>query len=937
MNKKNLKSNVAESLRQRAEEQYAKKQPVEEERFAEVDVLKLIHELEVRQIELELQNAELQQAKKEAETAVAKYAAFYNASPSGFITLDRDGMISEINVSGARLFGKVPSYFVHKNIRLFISQNSLHELDDFLRRIFATKQKETGEFCLAEQGSTCKTLHIEGAAFADEPKCLLTLLDITNRKQEETRAREIGENAKKSSELLRGIMESPKGVIVFALDRNYCYTAFTISHKEQMKTVAGCDIEIGMNMLDILGRTGYGETAKANFDRALNGEYFIVEEVVGGTGPGNTFWVNRYSPMYNNSAEAVGLTVFVTEITDQKRVLEELRQSEEKFKAIANYAASWEGWFSSEGKLLWMNPYSEALTGFSPEEYIAAEDYLSMVIAPEDIDFATKQFMGAIHGSRGDNVEIRSMRKDGSKFWVSVSWQPILDANGQSLGFRTSTKDITKRKLVEEELKESEMRFRNLFENAPVGIFNSLPEGRFLSVNPMMATMLGYSSVEEVLATVTDLGTQVYADPEKRGQLLVKVLTQDGWMHEEALWQRKDGDLITVDMTIRKVVGLDGEIAYLQGFIQDITLRRHAEDALKQSEEIFSQFMEHSPIYVFFKDENIRAIRLSRNFESMVNMPLKEMLGKTMDELFPSDMAKKMVADDLRILKEGKKIEIEEELNGHLYSTIKFPIKIAGKPTFLAGFTIDITERKLAEKALKESEASLRELNAAKDKFFSIIAHDLRSPFNTIIGFSTMLTEQIEERNYEGIGAYAKNILLSSQRTLALLMNLLEWSRLQTGRMEFSPEYADIIVLINQVIDLLQDSAKQKAITISKILPRSAPVLADKAMISTVLRNLISNAVKFNAPGGKIAITVIHKQNELEITVRDNGVGIEKDDIGKLFRIDQSFSTKGTQNEKGTGLGLILSKEFVEKHGGRIWVESEPEKGSEFHFTLPRS
>ena len=253
------------------------------------------------------------------------------------------------------------------------------------------------------------------------------------------------------------------------------------------------------------------------------------------------------------------------------------------------------------------------------------------------------------------------------------------------------------------------------------------------------------------------------------------------------------------------------------------------------------------------------------------------------------------------------------------------------------GVIQDITDRKRSEEALKESEARLRELNATKDKFFSIIAHDLKSPFNSIIGFSSLLERQIQERDYAAIERYAGIIQNSSQQALDLLINLLEWTRSQTGRMVFNPESIDIVALINQSTELLNPSALQKSITIYSETPVNLNVFADKAMIGTILRNLISNAIKFTNTGGEVIISTKHILNEIVISVTDSGVGINSDSIGKLFRMDENYSTLGTQNEKGTGLGLLLCKEFIDKHGGRIWVESEPGKGSKFFFSIPIS
>jgi len=194
-----------------------------------------------------------------------------------------------------------------------------------------------------------------------------------------------------------------------------------------------------------------------------------------------------------------------------------------------------------------------------------------------------------------------------------------------------------------------------------------------------------------------------------------------------------------------------------------------------------------------------------------------------------------------------------------------------------------------------------------------------------------------KEKDYAGIEKYAEIIQQSSERAMDFLMNIMEWSRSQTGRMEFSPEHFEMENLIKEITLVFDDIAGQKSIVIKKILPPNAPVFADKAMLSTVLRNLISNALKFTRPGGEIIISAEESQNEIKVSLADNGVGIPEDSIDKLFRLDENISTPGTQNEQGTGLGLILCKEFVEKHGGKIWVESEIGKRSSFSFTIPKS
>ncbi len=362
-------------------------------------------------------------------------------------------------------------------------------------------------------------------------------------------------------------------------------------------------------------------------------------------------------------------------------------------------------------------------------------------------------------------------------------------------------------------------------------------------------------------------------------------------------------------------------------------------NVLKQ-EEKFSKAFHSSPYAILitrFSDGKI--IDVNNGFLKIFEYSFEELQGKTTLELNIWGTEADRDATLHEIYKSGKILDKEanfwnksgQALTGLISADI---IDLDNERCMIASIN-DITARKRSELALMKNEEQLRTLNASKDKFFSIIAHDLKNPFSSIIGFSSLLQERIKEKDYDGIEQYSEIILSSAERAMNLLMNLLEWSRSQTGRMEFAPQYIEMVTLINEVIDIFDDSAQQKSITITRKLPKTAIALADKAMASTILRNLISNAIKFSMPNGKIEISAEQKKNELLLSFTDNGIGISKTDINKLFRIEESFSTIGTRNEKGTGLGLILCKEFAEKHGGKIWVESELGKGSTFYFSLP--
>ncbi len=240
-------------------------------------------------------------------------------------------------------------------------------------------------------------------------------------------------------------------------------------------------------------------------------------------------------------------------------------------------------------------------------------------------------------------------------------------------------------------------------------------------------------------------------------------------------------------------------------------------------------------------------------------------------------------------------------------------------------------------KKLKNKYHEMEKLNATKDKFFSIIAHDLKSPFNSLMGFSEVLSMQVENKSPKEIMAYSRSIYNSTRKLYSLVDTLLQWSRTQLGTTDYNPERLDVKVLALNVVSILKINAEEKDIIISFDIDNNLIAWADKDLFSAVLRNLVSNAIKFSRVGSVIKVAAIRKANYIEVSVSDTGVGISSDNLHKIFRVDANLTTVGTLNEKGTGLGLALCKEFAEINKGAISVESKLEKGSVFKFTVPVS
>lgn len=273
-----------------------------------------------------------------------------------------------------------------------------------------------------------------------------------------------------------------------------------------------------------------------------------------------------------------------------------------------------------------------------------------------------------------------------------------------------------------------------------------------------------------------------------------------------------------------------------------------------------------------------------------------------------------------------------------------------GNPIRSYGTIQDITKYKETEVALQKSEekyrllaASLSEkeerlknLAATKEKFFSIIAHDLRSPFNSILGFLDLLQSQFDTLNDSEKKSYLNLIEGDTKKTLKLLNNLLEWANIQTGQISFEPSKQKLLPIVQNVEETLESALKFKMLKLEYNIPNQFEVYADTNMLTTILRNLISNAKKYSHPGGVISLSVEEKDNFIDIVIADNGIGMSEEIKNRIFIINGQVSIPGTDNEVGSGLGLILCKDFVERHGGEIWVESELGIGSKIGIKIPK-
>ena len=374
--------------------------------------------------------------------------------------------------------------------------------------------------------------------------------------------------------------------------------------------------------------------------------------------------------------------------------------------------------------------------------------------------------------------------------------------------------------------------------------------------------------------------------------------------------------------------------------IKSIKELKEAEEKLVKSELLNSTLIKHLPQRIFVKDPESRYILCNDIYSRDLGIDPKDIVGKNDFDFFQKELAEKYRGDDQKVVSEGIQKEDEEKYsiaNQQRWThVIKVPYRDSNDRIIgVLGIFEDITERKLRQEEIILKNDLLQTMNAEKDKFFSIIAHDLRSPLSAFVSTTQMLSEEIQSMNIEEIKKVTMNLSASATNIYSLLENLLEWSMLRRDGLDFVPEKLNLARKVKQCIDILSESARKKEIRIGISIPEDIDIFADKHMFDTILRNLVSNAIKFSPSGARVIISALSNEKDvIEVKVEDTGIGMSSEMSGKLFVLDQQTSRKGTNGEPSTGLGLLLCKEFIEKNGGKISVRSEVGKGSIFSFTV---
>ena len=573
-----------------------------------------------------------------------------------------------------------------------------------------------------------------------------------------------------------------------------------------------------------------------------------------------------------------------------------------------------------------LNPAWESTLGYSTED-LTGKRFIE-IVHPDDIEITLKQMELQLQGKETINFINRYRCSDNS--YKRLEWKGQTAKDGTIYAV---ARDITEEKLSEEALRKSEQKFRQIFNNMQDVYVMTDIQGKILEISPSVKRLLNYDR-EEMIGTLIE---NLYFNREDRHNLLSEVRKKGELLDYELRLRHKNNQMVWASVNNHNVFDNGGNLLGFETIVRDISFRKHAEDEMRK----LSTAVEHSPVSIVISDSDGKIIYANPKAVETTGYSLEELMGQNPRVLKSGETPQ----EEYRILWEtissGKQWSgtfHNKKKDGILYwesSSISPVMDSTGEIINYIAVKEDITEKKKINDELIASEAKLKEANATKDKLFSIIGHDLRSSIGSFEPILELLTDESNLEESE------KNVLLKaliqgSKTAYSLLENLLSWASGQSNRLNLEPVNFYINEIIDSNIELLSSTAYQKSITITANYKELISVFADRNSIDLVIRNLISNAIKFTNDNGLIAIDISDSEDFVEIGIADNGVGIKKDLADNLFSSNSFYSTLGTNFEKGSGLGLVLCKDFVEKNGGSIRVESIFGEGSRFIFTIPK-
>jgi len=717
------------------------------------------------------------------------------------------------------------------------------------------------------------------------------------------------------------LLEDENGIIV-EVNRAYCETIGYTSEELIGKSIA------------LFTTSKSFKEMEANIKRIFYGEILIHEvENIRKDGLKRIYELRESKVSLTGGKD--GILVIASDITERKKTEQMLIHESDLLRNLMNdipdtiYFKDKESRFvrinAAQSKILGLQNENEAI-GKTDFDFFTKTHAASALIDEQNIIRTGKPMIGKLEYVR---------LSDGNFRWVSATKVPLVSMDGSVNGIVGISRDVTDMKLLEEEIRNSEEKYRFMFEHSPIGFFIYDTDVCITQCNQRFVDILQSSFEQLIGLDMKRLKDKKILPPIEKA-LTGKEASYEGWYRATT-----SSALIYATIKTTPLYDSTNKVIGGMGIVEDITESKKNELDIRKSENHFRSIWENSFDGMRVIDNSGIILSVNKAFCEIVKKPKEELIGKHYSIIYGETFRKEFaLKGEINLKSKSVPVHYERRLllwdNSHVWlEVINSFVEISDDENYLLSIFRNIGERKIGEEKIKIYLEELEELNKSKDKFFSIVAHDLKSPFQGLLGLSEILLEDYSEMSDEQIVQYLKIIRATTKDVYRLIENLLDWSRLQSGRMEYKTEKLNLLQLSEGVMNLMRPTASKKNLQLINNVPQSSYVYADMNMLNSVLQNLVSNSVKFTKESGFISISSDEKDDFVEITVSDDGVGMREKDLTKLFKMDEHFSTKGTKDESGTGLGLLLCKELVEKHGGTIWAESELGKGTKFHFTIP--
>lgn len=603
-----------------------------------------------------------------------------------------------------------------------------------------------------------------------------------------------------------------------------------------------------------------------------------------------------------------------------------------------------------DGYISYVNPATTTITGFSESDL--ANKPFSVLYLNRDDSVKAEYELGLALKKGKFSVDGWKRKKDGSKFWAEMTLSPIYDEMHGLIGYSCVLDDITEKKNLEVQLRQSEESYRLMVENVQeYAIFMLDTTGHIITWNEGARRIKGYSANEIIGKHFSTFYTSEDLESGKPPREL-EIAIATGKYEEEGWRVRKDGSVFWANVVITALFNEQNKHIGFSKVTRDLTDKKRNEESLRQSEERYRSLVEQVTDYeICMLDERGRIISWNEGARKIKGYTAEEIIGKYFTVFYPEeDILNGKPALELSVArKEGKYEEEGWRLrkDGSRFWANVIITAVYNADGILLGYskvTRDLTERKAAEKALRDSYERYRKIadelkitneelsyaNQELEQFTSIVSHDLQEPIRTIKSFLKLMEMKLDNDQYDDLKIYISKSINAATRMRELIQNLLHYSQL--GKIEVVKENVNVKEVMNEVAQNLK-TAIEKSNAEIEVETDVDTVEGDRVQLVQLIQNLLSNALKFtNAENPKIKIKSVQENGHVKFAISDNGIGIDQSDLNKVFEIFRRLNTK--KEYPGTGIGLAICKKIVDRHGGRIWPESKPGKGTTFYFTL---